>query len=70
MDTLRLGQHLINSDSATPPEARELFERAVECEASGRVVDAWEIFQSCVDELEAAEAPEAAVVNHKLAVFE
>ena len=70
MDTLRMWQHLISGDRPVPPSAGELFERALAFEASGRSLDARDAFTDCLPELEAAERSEAAVVNHKLAVYE
>lgn len=70
MDTLRMWQHLISGDRPAPPSAHELFEQALDYEASGRGIDASECLRGCVAELEAAERPEAAVANHKLAVWE
>ena len=69
MDTLRMWQHLISGDRPVPPSAAELFERGLAFERSGRALDACDAFVDCVAELEAAERPEAAVVNHKLAVY-
>ncbi len=69
MDTLRMWQHLISGDRPVPPSAAELFERGLAFERSGRALDACDAFADCVSELEAAERPEAAVVNHKLAVY-
>ena len=70
MDTLRMWQHLISGDRPVPPSALELFERALAFEDSGRPLDARDAFADCLPELEAAQSPEAAVVNHKLAVHE
>ena len=70
MDTLRMWQHLISGDRPPPPTALETFERALAMEDSGRMLDARELLQVALPALEAAEAPEAAVANHKLAVFE
>ncbi len=70
MDTLRMWQHLISGDRSVPPSARELFERGLAFEDSGRPLDARDILADCLGELEAAQSPEAAVANHKLAVFE
>jgi hypothetical protein len=63
-------QHLISGDRPVPPSAAELFDRALAYEASARPLDARDAFSDCVPELEAAERPEAAVANHKLAVYE
>jgi hypothetical protein len=63
-------QHLISGDRSVPPSALELFERGLVFEDSGRPLDAGDALRDCLSELEAAQSPEAAVANHKLAVFE
>ena len=70
MDTLRMWQHLISGDRPVPPSAAQLFQRALAFEESGRSLDSRDALAQCVAELEAAESADAAVANHKLAVFE
>lgn len=63
-------QHLISGDRSVPPTALELFERGLAFEESGRPLDARDALADCLAELETAQSSEAAVANHKLAVFE
>ncbi|MCO4770385.1 MAG: hypothetical protein KDA24_10175 [Deltaproteobacteria bacterium] len=69
MDALRMWSHLLADDNQPVPEAEELYRFAMDLSKRGRWADAVSLFEGCIDELEAADRPEAAAANHSMAVL-
>jgi|GEM_PF-1766428 len=69
MDALRMWSHLLGDGNQPAPEAIDLYRFATDLSHTGRWADAVSLFEGCLEELEAAEAPEAAAANHSMAVI-
>jgi tetratricopeptide (TPR) repeat protein len=69
MDALAMWGHLLADENGPSQEAIELYRYATDLTRKGRWSDAVSIFEGCLDELEKAEAPQAAPANHAMAVL-
>lgn len=67
MDALSMWNHLLESEVA--PQARELYERAMDLGQRGDWRAAVAMFEGCIGQLERVDAPLAAPANHSLAVL-
>ena len=69
MDALQMWSHLLAEENLPAPEAVELYRFAMDLSQSGRWNDAVSLFEGCIEQLEAADRPEAAAANHSMAVL-
>jgi len=69
MDALRMWSHLLADENEPAPEAVDLYRFAMDLSRSGRWTDAAPLLEGCLEELEAADRPEAAAANHAIAVL-